>query len=1093
MNKTPITYRQEKSHMGSMERSFTDQSTLQEDERMALSFMDAHTCGTRIIPCKFRSEYQIRKPDHVVWYQYERFSYPKVYDKYDEHGVIREFKRRTSRDKLEKFQSCSLQIFPVESHDDRRAIYPWIDPDNVGKFTHRFFDKTVTIEVHGTAEKPHVTIVGDKKVGKTVEVQCSVDHTCSTYPPTLEFNFPLVSPSQSNYCWPDGSCRKVLKSTLNITTERQTVMCTVTHHGGPTASTSLPLNAQCSFSSLTISPTSVEFLEGQASSVTCTASYTCSKDQPVLTWNYNSMPASTSTQKVGDTQWNTVSTLTFTASATDNGKSMRCYAKFQNGQRQEASISLRVKRSMLALGWSFTTPSSLTAMRGSCIIIPCSFTYSKSQPINLRVIWYLFQSNQYPAVYDQRQAVTAKFNGLTSLIGSFGERNCSLKIESLEMNHNGDRLYPWIDEHPITSYHLPDGRLSDKTTQLIVTNKAQEPQLSTIGVPRVGEQGRVSCSVHHTCITSPPILTLSGISGEDVFMDSLVSNGMWQRTIERTWKVQETDQSVTCTVSYSGGQKAKSELVLKVECPYEEIKMLEPPGELTEGMAKSVLCSVTYTCRKNKPNIVWNFKDMQYFLNTQQLSSNTYNVESNLTFIGSLNDNGKPLTCTAQFVTGNTSASKVLQVKKYDLYDPTDFEESRETPSRVTNVPHKLTALTRSCVVIPCSFQLQEELFTRGIWSKKSGGVIFHNGRSQILNHFKDRTRLIGDLSEGNCSLEIDNIKPFDNGPFCFHAQKDNVNHRFINNCVFIVMKASPDKPQMSPVPAEVDAGSVLTVSCSVTHTCSSHPPNFSWSVQNLSSEVTHSSAAQGIWTTTSSIKFKVATENGVKSLTCTATFWRGIEQGRTVELKVKGSMMYKLKSSLPTAIPVSLIVVVAVIMAAVFGVPFYKKRMQAHKSLVPPPRPEKRRSLWYRLSRTNAEVMDRPPRPEKRRSIWSRLSGNQDNANHRVFYQTNTAAVSYDYDYDNKMTKPRFPSPKNNRRNPHWPEVSDKQDTWHHTLYYVYNFSSHVQTEKHRTLQNLDIHKIYFLCKWKICHYNTKYNPTQNTTVCLWYLQCWC
>uniref|UniRef100_A0A3B4E3B3 protein-tyrosine-phosphatase n=1 Tax=Pygocentrus nattereri TaxID=42514 RepID=A0A3B4E3B3_PYGNA len=48
MNKTPITYRQEKSNMmGSMERSFADQSTLQEDERMALSFMDAHTCSTR--------------------------------------------------------------------------------------------------------------------------------------------------------------------------------------------------------------------------------------------------------------------------------------------------------------------------------------------------------------------------------------------------------------------------------------------------------------------------------------------------------------------------------------------------------------------------------------------------------------------------------------------------------------------------------------------------------------------------------------------------------------------------------------------------------------------------------------------------------------------------------------------------------------------------------------------------------------------------------------------------------------------------------------------------------------------------------------
>ncbi|KAJ8289304.1 hypothetical protein COCON_G00019630 [Conger conger] len=51
MAKTPMSYRQEKPAMiGSMERSFADQSTLQEDERMALSFMDAHTCSTRSDP-----------------------------------------------------------------------------------------------------------------------------------------------------------------------------------------------------------------------------------------------------------------------------------------------------------------------------------------------------------------------------------------------------------------------------------------------------------------------------------------------------------------------------------------------------------------------------------------------------------------------------------------------------------------------------------------------------------------------------------------------------------------------------------------------------------------------------------------------------------------------------------------------------------------------------------------------------------------------------------------------------------------------------------------------------------------------------------
>ncbi|XP_064195940.1 receptor-type tyrosine-protein phosphatase U isoform X1 [Anguilla rostrata] len=51
MAKAPMAYRQEKPAMiGSMERSFADQSTLQEDERMALSFMDAHTCSTRSDP-----------------------------------------------------------------------------------------------------------------------------------------------------------------------------------------------------------------------------------------------------------------------------------------------------------------------------------------------------------------------------------------------------------------------------------------------------------------------------------------------------------------------------------------------------------------------------------------------------------------------------------------------------------------------------------------------------------------------------------------------------------------------------------------------------------------------------------------------------------------------------------------------------------------------------------------------------------------------------------------------------------------------------------------------------------------------------------
>lgn len=93
----------------------------------------------------------------------------------------------------------------------------------------------------------------------------------------------------------------------------------------------------------------------------------------------------------------------------------------------------------------------------------------------------------------------------------------------------------------------------------------------------------------------------------------------------------------------------------------------------------------------------------------------------------------------------------------------------------------------------------------------------------------------------------------------------------------------------MTQVPAEVDAGSTINVSCSVTHTCPSHPPVFSWSVPNLTSEVMDTLMPQGIWETTSTITFMAAGGDGVKSLTCTAISWRDKQQASTVTLTVRG------------------------------------------------------------------------------------------------------------------------------------------------------------------------------------------------------------
>lgn len=127
---------------------------------------------------------------------------------------------------------------------------------------------------------------------------------------------------------------------------------------------------------------------------------------------------------------------------------------------------------MLNLDWSFTTPGSVTGMKGSCVIIPCTFSYSNGQPSGLQVVWYLYQSNGRADVFNQKQSnILSRYKGITRLTGSVSDSNCSLKIDRLDTSHNEDKLYPWVDINPITSYHSQGHSFLDRSTKIIVSGK----------------------------------------------------------------------------------------------------------------------------------------------------------------------------------------------------------------------------------------------------------------------------------------------------------------------------------------------------------------------------------------------------------------------------------------------------------------------------------------------------------------------------------------------------------------------------------------------------------------------------------------------
>lgn len=85
--------------------------------------------------------------------------------------------------------------------------------------------------------------------------------------------------------------------------------------------------------------------------------------------------------------------------------------------------------------------------------------------------------------------------------------------------------------------------------------------------------------------------------------------------------------------------------------------------EVMEGIEKSFTCTVSHTCQKEKPNIMWNYKNMPVSVETKKVSSYSWNTVSTLKLKATRDDHGKTLTCTAQTTKETTSDHVTLKVK----------------------------------------------------------------------------------------------------------------------------------------------------------------------------------------------------------------------------------------------------------------------------------------------------------------------------------------------------------------------------------------------------------------------------------------------
>nr|AJD80678.1 siglec-14-like protein precursor [Oreochromis niloticus] len=220
-------------------------------------------------------------------------------------------------------------------------------------------------------------------------------------------------------------------------------------------------------------------------------------------------------------------------------------------------------------------------------------------------------------------------------------------------------------------------------------------------------------------------------------------------------------------------------------------------------------------------------------------------------------------------------------------------------------VVKSIDALVTSCVVVPCSFshtggnlptpRLRAMWHDKGKTPDTKGNNIYHEDYTLIKDNFKGRTKMLGELGQNNCTLEITPVRDHDKGPFCFRVElvKSEANEptkymfSFVEDCVELNMITQPPKPTLIQ-PKTATQGEPYTVTCSVIHTCPNHVPKLTWNLDITNIIVHHKDIKQGNWETQSILTFIPEEKDDNREITCTAEFNGGLKSPETFTLRVK-------------------------------------------------------------------------------------------------------------------------------------------------------------------------------------------------------------
>ncbi|KAM4652237.1 myelin-associated glycoprotein-like [Discoglossus pictus] len=284
----------------------------------------------------------------------------------------------------------------------------------------------------------------------------------------------------------------------------------------------------------------------------------------------------------------------------------------------------------------FVFQESVQALKGSCVEIPCTFTYPANYE-EIRLIWYSYRINTFPQVFNQKDssAVLPEYRGRTSLVGN-APNSCTLRINNVI---NGDWYYPGISTS-INSWYY-----NNKTSvQVMVTESANEPLLEEAKDLTEGVTVTISCSVEHTCHSNPPSLKWNKIGDGITLQHDDLRGGKWRYVSKLQYNPSYKDDKtqLECKVTYPNKQTKQKGYMLNIKYCAKDVHIIQETEHHGEEEAMKLVCRFSYS-NPNPAKYTWY---IEHELIVNETGESITNIKKNRNYI-----------CEAHNEAGNSSSS----------------------------------------------------------------------------------------------------------------------------------------------------------------------------------------------------------------------------------------------------------------------------------------------------------------------------------------------------------------------------------------------------------------------------------------------------